>query len=135
MLKPINKQKNDLFGWRVLKSQSSILRIGHSIFGHHLMLTNWRVLAIESFFELLGCSLTHGCLVIYGFTLLGHKTYNSFSVIGEDLVKHIFHYVFMLSKNGMSIAVTVLFFKTPCLNQGWAILDFYEEPFFLVLKN
>jgi hypothetical protein len=51
------------------------------------------VLAIESFFELLGCSPTHGCLVIYGFTLLGHKTYNSFSVIGEDLVKHIFHCV------------------------------------------
>ncbi len=51
------------------------------------------MLAIESFFELLGCSLTHGCSVIYGFTLLGHKTCNSFGVIGEDLVKHIFHYV------------------------------------------
>jgi len=40
-----------------------------------------------------------------------------------------------VSKNGMPIAVTILFFKTPCLNQCWAILDFYEEPCFLVLKN
>jgi hypothetical protein len=47
-------------------------------------------------FELLGHSLTHGCLVINGFTLPSHKTfYNSFNVIGEDLVKHIFCCVYL----------------------------------------
>ncbi len=46
-------------------------------------------------FELLGRSLTHGCLLIYGFILPSHKTcYNSFSVIGEDLIK-LFFFVFL----------------------------------------
>jgi hypothetical protein len=103
------------------------------------MLISWWVLVVESFFELLGHSLTHGCLVIYGFTLPSHKTYyNSFSVIGEDLVKHYFLLYFSthgVSKNVMPITVIVLFFKTPCLNQCWAILNFYEEPLVLVLKK
>ncbi len=89
-------------------------------------------------FELLGRSLTHGCFVIYGFILPSHKTYyNSFSVIRENLVRHIFRCVslhMVFQKNGMPIVMIILFFKTPCLNQCWEIIDFYEEPFILVLK-
>jgi hypothetical protein len=96
------------------------------------------MVVMKLIFELLGHSLTHGCLVIYGFTLPSHKTYyNSFSVIGEDLIKHFF-FVFLCTwhlKNGMPIAMIILFFKAPCLNQCWEIIDFYEEPFILVLKT
>jgi len=82
------------------------------------MLINWRVLAIESFFELLGCSLTHGCLVIYGFTLLGHKTYNSFSVIGEDLVKTYFSLCFFAFKKWNADCSDYFIFQNTLFKSG-----------------
>jgi hypothetical protein len=66
----ITKHKNDIHEWKVKKPQPSFKNWSIS-FRYHWMLINWVWFANEPSFELFGCLLTHGCLMMDSFTLLG----------------------------------------------------------------